>query len=124
MFEQISKIKSSKEKKFFIEKLNIYSRFMELIAKFLKIEFTKNNFEINKNTFLKLKELNILSSNFDKENDQLMIMIKQDLYSKFISAVNFNIQHKESIGNLLDKLNLSKVKKSKVNKRLNIVDFF
>ena len=89
---------------------------MELIAKFLKIEFTKNNFEINKNTFLKLKELNILSSNFDKENDQLMSMIKQDLYSKFISAVNFNIQHKESIGNLLDKLNLSKVKKSKVNK--------
>ena len=89
---------------------------MELIAKFLKIEFTKNNFEINNNTFLKLKELNILSSNFDKENDQLMSMIKQDLYSKFISAVNFNIQHKESILNLLftlffltfDKLSLSK----------------
>ena len=80
MFEPISKIKSSKEKKFFIEKLNIYSRFIELIAKSLKIEFKKNNFEINKNTFLKLKELNILKSNFDKENDQLMSMIKKDLY--------------------------------------------
>ena len=44
MFEPISKIKSSKEKKFFIEKLNIYSRFIELIAKSLKIEFKKKKF--------------------------------------------------------------------------------
>jgi DNA (cytosine-5)-methyltransferase 1 len=124
VFEPISKIKSSKEKKFFIEKLNIYSRFIELIAKSLKIEFKKKNFEINKNTFLKLKELNILNSNFDKENDQLKSMIKQDLYFKFVSAVNFNIQYKEPIGNLLDKLNLLKVTKTKVNKRFNIVDFF
>ena len=73
---------------------------------------------------MKLKELNILNSNFDKENDQLKSMIKQDLYFKFVSAVNFNIQYKEPIGNLLDKLNLLKVTKTKVNKRFNIVDFF
>ena len=66
MFEPISKIKSSKEKKFFIEKLNIYSRFIELIAKSLKIEFKKKNFEINKNTFLKLKR-----SKCNKKTDSL-----------------------------------------------------
>ena len=82
MFESISNIKSSKKKKFFVEKLNIYSRFIELSAQFLKVEFKKNNCEINKKTFLKIKELNIFNSNFVKENDQLKHIIKQDLYSK------------------------------------------
>ena len=53
MFEPIDKIKNTKQKKFFIEKVNIYLRFLEELAVLLKLKFNQDVNLTNK-TFDKL----------------------------------------------------------------------
>ena len=54
MFELISNIKSNKEKKFFIEKINIYIKFTNSIAQSLNLENNYLNDKLTPETVLEL----------------------------------------------------------------------
>jgi len=128
MFQTIDKINSFEQKKFFLEKINIYIKLNELISKSLNLKINKDDYNFNQNTILKICELNILQSN-SKDNIQLLVKtLKEDIFKKFIFSVNFNIKYKKKIGNLLDKFNYTKrentKKKEDINKKPTIVDFF
>ena len=62
MFELISNIKTNKEKKFFIEKINIYIKFTNIIAQSLKLENNYLNDQLAPKTVLELINLNIFKS--------------------------------------------------------------
>ena len=128
MFELINKVDNSKSKKIFLEKINIYINLIKLISKSLNLKFDSDNYKLNQNTFLRLKELNILKSNNENSNKILISTLKENLYQQLIAAVNFNVKYKKKIGNLLDKFDYSKrniansIYKNK--KKFTVVDFF
>jgi len=128
VFEIVSEISNTKSKKFFLEKINIYIRLIEVFADSLNLKLDKNNYQINSETFIRLSELNILNSKLKDDNKLLIKVLKQNLYRKFISTINFNIKYKKKIGNLLNKLDPSKRKiiRKEVGKKkkYSVVDFF
>jgi DNA (cytosine-5)-methyltransferase 1 len=128
MFELIDKVNNSKKKKFFLEKINIYIKLVELISKSLNLKLFKNNYKFNKKTFLRICELNIYKSNVKDNNKLLVQILKKNLYQQFIAAINFNVKYKRKIGNLLDKFddtkrNIININNEKKNK-FTLVDFF
>ena len=102
MFELISNIKTTKEKKFFIEKVNIYIKFTNIIAQSLKLENNYLNDQLAPKTILELINLNIFKSKDNSENLYLNKILKKELNSKFLSSINFNIKNRKKIGNSLD----------------------
>ena len=128
MFKEESEIRNTKNRKSFLEKINIYIRLIEVFADSLNIKFDNNNYKVNPDTFVRLSELKILSSKLKDDNKLLIKLLKKNLHQKFISAINFNIKYKKKIGNLLDKLDPSRrktiQKKLGKKKKYNVVDFF
>ena len=97
MFEVVSEISNTKNRKSFLEKINIYIRLIEVFADSLNIKLDNNNYKVNSNTFKRLSELKILNSKLKDDNKLLIRLLKQNLYQKFISAINFNIKYKKKI---------------------------
>ncbi len=124
MFELINNIKKNKEKKFFIEKVNIYLKYTNLIAQSLNLKINFINDQLTHKTVLELRNLNIIKSKNNTYIAYLNKILKKELYSKFLSSINFNIKNKKKVGNLLDKF-ISKKKIKNSNKNFyTIADFF
>ena len=127
MFKKINQIKGTKDKKSFIEKIKIYIRLIETFSEFTHLKFNKSNHKVDSKTIKRLNELQITDK---KLNDHKLLtsILKDNLYQKFISAINFNIKYKKEIGNLLDKLDPSKrkiIRNNKDTKKIfRVVDFF
>ena len=124
MFELISNIKTNKEKKSFIEKINIYLKFTNIKAKSLNLQINYNNDALNPNTVLELINLNIFKSKNNFESLYLNKILKNELNSKFLSSVNFNIKNRKKIGNSLDIFNPYKKVKDLKKNFFTIADFF
>ena len=124
MFELIKNIKGTKKKKFFIEKVNIYIKYLKLISDNLYIKIDKNKTIIDKKTSLRLKELNIFNSCNSRDKKLLREVLDPNLFESFICAVNFNILNKRKIGNYLEKIEPQKRKKKQYQRKHNVVDFF
>jgi DNA (cytosine-5)-methyltransferase 1 len=128
MFSQINKIVTASEKKFFIEKIDLFIRLIKAFALKHKLNYNSENFELTNLTINRLKELNIFPSVLNDEKNELLKLLKAELYKEFISSVNFNIKYKNKIGNLLDNLDESKRKvlqeKAKKIKAPRTIDFF
>ena len=128
MFKAVSEIRNTKNKKFFLEKINIYIRLIEVFADSLNIKFDNNNYKVNPDTLARLNELKILNIKLKNDNKLLIKLLKKNLHQKLISAINFNIKYKKKIGNLLDKLDPSrrKILQNKLGKKkkYSVVDFF
>lgn len=128
MFQNINEIESIRERKFFIEKVNLFNRLISLYAKKNNIKDLISDSKVHKTTIERLKELSIISSDPDRDHRLLIKTLKKPVYIEFISAINFNIQHREQIGPLLDNLDPSKRKliqeKAQNIKGPKIIDFF
>ena len=128
MFQYITKIKNTKEKKFFIEKINLYIKLINVFARKNNIIDSSVNSDISDNTSKRLKDLEIIESNSEVEYKQLLKVLNEPLYSEFIKTVNFNLKHKKLIGDLLNNLDPSKRKiiqeKSKNKTAPKTIDFF
>jgi DNA (cytosine-5)-methyltransferase 1 len=120
MFELIDKVNNSKKKKFFLEKINIYIKLVELISRSLNLKLFRNNYKFNKKTLLRICELNIYKSNVKDNNKLLVQILKKNLYQQFIAAINFNVKYKRKIGNLLDKFDDTKRNIININNNYNI----
>ena len=128
MFQYINKIENTREKKFFIEKVNLFIKLINVFAKKNNLFYSSVNSEITDNTKKRLKELKIIESNSEDEQKQLLKVLKAPIYKEFIKAINYNLMYQKLIGDLLNNLDPSKRKiiQEKANKKTGprTVDFF
>jgi len=126
MFNRVLEIKDINNKKFFIEKVMLFNRLVQVFAE-------KNNISLeacsdgNEIFVLKrLVELNIIESY--NELKELEKILKKDLFNDFILSVKFTTVYKDKLDNTFDKLDTQKRKQlqasSKENSKPKIVDFF
>jgi len=128
MFQYITKIENTREKKFFIEKVNLFIKLIHVFAQKNNLIQLSGNSNLTDNTIQRLLELEIIESNSEDELKQLSKVLKKPLYEDFIIAINYNIKHKDVIGKLLNKLDPSKrrILQKRSNKKAapKTVDFF
>ena len=127
MFQNISTLKT-KQKSFFIEKANLFVKLMNAFALKNKLKLSTNDCELSEQTIERLKQLEIFDLGSIEEQKLLLSILKNSLYSEFLSAINFNLKHKKEIGHMLDNLDPSKrkalQKKNENNNKPRIIDFF
>jgi DNA (cytosine-5)-methyltransferase 1 len=127
IFKSIDNIMSRKEISFFIEKIVLYTKIVKLIAEKNSILIDNKYYtEINKSTITELINIGVIS-----KPDDTSILQKQlgkELYSDFITSVNFKLKHKDKIGVSLNKLN--NLERSKLQQKASkykaprLIDFF
>jgi DNA (cytosine-5)-methyltransferase 1 len=126
MFNRISEIKNLSAKKFFIEKVMLFNRLVQVFAKKNNISLEVCNDGNEVFVLKRLAELNIIESK--NELKELEKLLKKDLYYDFISSVKFTKVHKDKLDNTFDKIDYQKRKQlqesSKENNKPKIVDFF
>ena len=71
-------------KKFLIEQLNIYMRFVELNS-----SIKSDSVEIDKSVILELEKLGLINS--EKDLELLTSIVGKDIFNKFLLAVNAKI---------------------------------
>lgn len=127
MFYNINNLKS-KQKGFFIEKVNLFIKLMNAFAMKTKLNINTRDYELSEQTIERLKQLEIFDLGSIEEQNLLINILKNPLYSEFISAINFNLKHKKKIGNVLDNLDPSKrkvlQKKAEKSIKPRTIDFF
>jgi len=128
MFKNINKLENIKDKKFFIEKVNLFIKLTNVFSQKNKIIDSLVNPKITGKTIMRLMELEIIESNLEDEINELQKVLKSPLYFEFISAINYSLKHRKLIGGLLNNIDPSKRRviqeesKKKIGPR--IVDFF
>lgn len=127
MFQNISTLKS-KEKTFFVEKVNLFVKLTNSFAFKHKLIISANNNEITEQTIERLKQLEICKSGSKEELALLQSILKNPLYNEFISSINFNLKYRKEVGNLYDKLDPNKrkaiQKKAEKSNKPRTIDFF
>lgn len=128
MFQYINNIENTVDKKFLIEKVNLFIKLINVFAQKNNLIDSSVNSAISDATKNRLKELRIIETNSENEQKQLMKVLKAPIYKEFIKAINYNLKHQKLIGNLLNNLDPSKrsIIQEKSNKKTKprIVDFF
>lgn len=126
MFNRVSEIKDVNTKKFFIEKVMLFNRLVQLFAKKNNLSLEVWNNENDEFLLKRLVELNIIESH--SQLKELEKLLKRDLYKDFISSVKFTTVFKDKLDNTFDKLDVQKRKQlqesTKENDKPKIVDFF
>ena len=121
IFEKITKLTSKDE---FLEKILIYIRLVEVIAKreHLIVEKIKSP---SSNSVMEMKDMGIIESEEDLE---LLSRVLGKYYSRFVSAIELFLSHKNLFGSELDKLNNRKrkeiQKREAATNKPKMVDFF
>ncbi len=122
IFNAVTDLVEKSDKSFFEEQILVYIRLVEV--------FCEKNGLINQADDLtpnidELKAIGVIKS--DRDVDSLKTFLGKN-YTRFIQAVNFSVENRDKIGNLLDKLSNEKrkelQKKSARKKKYTLVDFF
>lgn len=121
IFESVKNITSKDE---FLEKIQIYTRLVEVFAERYKYSIPYLN---NPTPEIEVEMVNIGVVKNSDEISELKTALKEE-YNHFVSCVGFYLIHQEEMGNLLDKLNNKKrheiqLIESQTNKP-SFVDFF
>jgi DNA (cytosine-5)-methyltransferase 1 len=127
MFKDITTLKS-KEKIYFIEKVNLFIKLTNSFALKHKLSISFPGKELSKQAIERLIQLEIFKSGSKEEKQLLYSILKNPLYNEFLSSINFNIEHRKDIRNLYDNLDPSKrkviQKKAEKSKKPRTIDFF
>lgn len=121
IFEKVAKLTSKDD---FLEKILIYIRLVEVIAKrkHLIVEKIKSP---SSNSVIEMKDMGIIESDEDLE---LLSRVLGNYYSRFVSAIELFLSHKNLFGSELDKLNNRKrkeiQKREAATNKPKMVDFF
>lgn len=121
IFEKITKLTRKDE---FLEKIQIYIRLVEVIAKreHLIVDKIKSP---SSNTVIEMKDMGIIESDEDLE---LLSIVLGNYYSRFVSAIELFLSHKNLFGSELDRLNNRKrkeiQKREAATNKPKMVDFF
>lgn len=121
IFEKITKLTRKDE---FLEKIQIYIRLVEVIAKreHLIVDKIKSP---SSNSVIEMKDMGIIESDEDLE---LLSIVLGNYYSRFVSAIELFLSHKNLFGSELDRLNNRKrkeiQKREAATNKPKMVDFF
>ena len=109
IFEKVTQLTSKDE---FLEKILIYIRLVEVIAKreHLIVDTIKSP---SSNSVIEMKDMGIIENDEDLE---LLSRVLGNYYPRFVSAIELFLSHKNLFGSELDKLN-NKKKKRNTKKR-------
>lgn len=123
IFNSVTELIERKDKVFFKEKINIYIRHVEV---FCELNGIKNKIDNYNPKIDELISIGVIKE--DRDLDCLKQLLGEKTYSEFIKTVNFAVEYKLEIGNLLDKLSNKKRKEiqevaAKKNK-YTLIDFF
>jgi DNA (cytosine-5)-methyltransferase 1 len=126
MFKTITQIKTLKEKKFFIEKINVYYKLVLAFSLKNNLELKSLIIEVDEPILNKLLKLKVIVNRAELSN--LEKILKKELFNNFINSISFSLKYKNELGSLLDKIDPEKrLKKQnlKANKsKPKLVDFF
>ena len=121
IFEKVTQLTSKDE---FLEKILIYIRLVEVIAKrehLIADKITSPSF----NSVVEMKDMGIIESDEDLE---LLSKVLGNYYSRFVSAIELFLSHKNLFDSELDKLNNKKRKeiqeREAPSNKPKMVDFF
>lgn len=122
IFKSISKVNDKTKKNFFLEKVKIFIRLVEVFCE-------KNNIQMENESHIniihELCDIGVIE--FEDELQELKKVLGEH-YGIFINAVSTAIVHKDKMNGLLDRLYNSKRKEMQKNatkkKNLGLVDFF
>lgn len=121
IFEKVTQLTSKDE---FLEKILIYIRLVEVIAKreHLIADRIKSP---SSNSVIEMKDMGIIESDEDLE---LLSRVLGNYYSRFVSAIELFLSHKNLFGSEIDKLNNKKrkelQKREAATNKPKMVDFF
>lgn len=127
MFSNIHTVKSRKEKTFFAQNVTLFIKLIHAFSSKHQLDLLKRETSLNPSITERLIELDIFQSGSKEEDKLLHTILKKELYENFLTAIQYNLHHKEIIGNLLDNIDPSKRKKiqhNSVSDKPRIVDFF
>lgn len=128
MFTYISDIDKSTERKYLLSNIDLYIKLLKAFAKKNLIEYSTNNCFLSDKTIKRIQELTIFKKGNKLEVDLLKKILGKSFYDDFITAVNFELDHKKKLGSLIDKLDPIKrnliQKSSQESGKPKIVDFF
>ena len=124
IFNNVTKISNNKEKRFFIEQVEVFTRLIEVYCE-------KNNIENNEDDNLEKEDyqelINIGVIEFPSEIEDLKKLLKTK-YAPFIQSVKFSKNNKELVYDTIWRLYNSERKKvqeeSKNKHDLTLIDFF
>lgn len=121
IFEKVTQLTSKDE---FLEKILIYIRLVEVIAKREHLIVDKIT-SPSLDSVLEMKEMGIIESDKDLE---LLSRVLGNYYFRFVSAIEIFLSHKNLFGSELDKLNNKKrkeiQKREAATNKPKMVDFF
>lgn len=122
IFNAVTDLVEKSEKNFFKEQILVYIRLVEVYCE--KHGLTNNANASNPN-INELKAIGVIKSELDM--DSLKSFLGKN-YSRFIQAVNFSVENRDGMGELLDRLSNERrkelQKKSARKKKYTLVDFF
>lgn len=121
IFEKVTQLTSKDE---FLEKILIYIRLVEVIAKREHLIVDTIKFP-SSNSVIEMKDMGIIENDEDLE---LLSRVLGNYYPRFVSAIELFLSHKNLFGSELDKLNNKKrkeiQKREAVTNKPKMVDFF
>lgn len=121
IFEKVTQLTRKDE---FLEKILIYIRLVEVIAKRERLVVDKITTP-SPNSIIEMKEMGIIESNKDLE---LLSKILGDNYSRLVSVIDFYLSNKNLFSSELNKLNNKKrkeiQKREAASNKPKMVDFF
>jgi len=121
IFEKVTQLTSKDE---FLEKILIYIRLVEVIAKreHLIVDTIKSP---SSNSVIEMKDMGIIEND---EDLKLLSRVLGNYYPRFVSAIELFLSHKNLFGSELDKLNNKKrkeiQKREAATNKPKMVDFF
>ena len=118
IFKAVSNLGDKNERTFFKEKILIFIRLIEVFCEKNKLKNNAN--EIGANIH-ELIDIGVIETENEIEDLKKLL---GSLYYKFIKAVNFTVDNKEKIGDLVDKLHNKKRLKYQEKKDYTLIDFF
>lgn len=118
IFKAVSNLGDKNERTFFKEKILIFIRLVEVFCEKNKLKNNANEIVAN---IYELIDIGVIETENEIEDLKKLL---GSLYYKFIKAVNFTIENKEKIGDLVDKLHNKKRLKYQEKKDYALVDFF
>jgi len=126
VFINLNNIVDVKSKKFFIEKIDLFNKTIKLFSEKNNSTLKSLTQEVEMPVIEKIIELGIIDSK--KDLGALQALLKNDKFEALNSAINFSIQHKETLKGVLDKFD--PVSRRRIQKKAlarsspKIVDFF
>lgn len=128
MFKPVLEIQNLKEKKFFVEKIKLFIKLMNLFSIKHRLRISTESQILSERTYERLKELEIIRTDSEIEQKALSKTLKPTIYNQFISAINFNLTHHDKIGDLLKNIDpfiRKKIQKKAITENApRIIDFF